>query len=286
VEILTSKVARGPSLDWLNPNLGYVNTANAREKIRQWFRKQERGVNIQRGRELLSKELRRLSLKMDDEEVAKLLKVDSGAELLASLGNGSISISQVSARLAAQQEQPPEEHAISPPLTWPSSGVEVLGVGDLLTRVARCCSPIPGDGIVGYITRTRGVSVHKEDCRNIKNEDEKERLVQVNWGKAQTLYPVRLRIEAWDRVGLIRDITTLVSQDKVNIASMVTTEHEDSSCSIILTLFTTGVGQLSRLFSRLEGVEGVFSVARSVPEEEKQIYASSKTSNSRGNSFA
>ena len=275
VEILTSKVARGPSMDWLNPNLGYANTANAREKIRVWFRKQERGVNIQRGRELLTKELRRLNMKMEDEEVAKLLKVDTGAELLASLGNGNISISQVTARLAAQEEKPPEEHVISPPLTWPSSGVEVLGVGDLLTRAARCCTPIPGDEIIGYITRSRGVSVHRADCHNIKNEDEKERLVQVNWGKTQTLYPVRLRMEAWDRVGLLRDITTLVSQDKVNIASVVTTEHEDGSCLVILTLFTTGVGQLSRLFSRLEGVKGVFSVVRSVPEEENHVYANS-----------
>ncbi|MBF8266524.1 MAG: bifunctional (p)ppGpp synthetase/guanosine-3',5'-bis(diphosphate) 3'-pyrophosphohydrolase [Dehalococcoidia bacterium] len=276
VEILITKVARGPSLDWLNTNLGYVNTANAREKIRQWFRKQERGVNIQRGRELLNKELRRLSLKMNEEEVATLLKFDSGAELLASLGSGSVSIALVTAKLAAQQEPPPMEHTPSLPLSWPSSGIEVLGVGDLLTRISQCCNPIPGDAIVGYITRGRGVSIHRVDCRNIQNEDEKERLVQVNWGKTQTLHPVRLHIEAWDRVGLLRDITTLVSQDKVNIASLVSTEHEDSICSVYLTLYTTGVGQLSRLFSRLEGVEGVFSVARSTPEEEAQVSSKSR----------
>jgi GTP pyrophosphokinase len=131
---------------------------------------------------------------------------------------------------------------------------------------------------MGYITRNRGISVHRADCANILNEDEKERLVQVNWGKTQTLYPVRLRIEAWDRVGLLRDITTLVSQEKVNIASVLTTEHEDSSCSTYLTMYTTGVGQLSRLFSRLEGVEGVFSVARSAPEEENQIQSNSRSS--------
>ena len=154
----------------------------------------------------------------------------------------------------------------------------MLGVGDLLTRISQCCNPIPGDDIVGYITRSRGVSVHRADCHNIRNEDEKERLVQVNWGKSQTLYPVRLRIEAWDRVGLLRDITTLVSQEKVNIASVLTTEHEDSSCSTYLTMYTTGVGQLSRLFSRLEGVEGVFSVVRSTPDEEAQVLTKSRTS--------
>ena len=278
VEILTSKVAHGPSLDWLNTNLGYANTANAREKIRQWFRKQERSANIQRGKELLTKELRRLSLKIEEAEVAALFKFETAVELLASLGNGTVSISQVTTRLAAQQEQSPMEPAVAPILTWPSSGIEVLGVGDLLTRVSQCCNPIPGDEIVGYITRSRGVSVHRADCHNIRNEDEKERLVQVNWGKSQTLYPIRLRIEAWDRVGLLRDVTTLVSQEKVNIASLITTEHEDSSCSTYLTVYTTGVGQLSRLFSRLEGVEGVFSVTRSTLDEESQIYTNARTS--------
>jgi GTP pyrophosphokinase len=279
VEVLSSKVARGPSLDWLNTNLGYANTANAREHIRQWFRKQERSANIQRGKELLTKELRRLSVKMEEAEVAALFKFETAAELLASLGNGTVSISQVTTRLAAQQEQSPVEPAVAPILTWPSSGIEVLGVGDLLTRVSQCCNPIPGDEITGYITRSRGVSVHRADCHNIRNEDEKERLVQVNWGKSQKLYPIRLRIEAWDRVGLLRDVTTLVSQEKVNIASLITTEHEDSSCSTYLTVYTTGVGQLSRLFSRLEGVEGVFSVTRSTPDEESQIYPNSRRSN-------
>ena len=279
VEILTSKLERGPSLDWLNVNLGYANTANARQKIRLWFRKQERSANIQRGKELLSKEMRRLSVKMDESDVAALLKYDTGPEFLAALGSGFVSIPQVTSRLAAQQDQSPVEPAAAPVLTWPSSGIEVLGVGDLLTRVSQCCSPIPGDDIIGYITRTRGVSVHRTDCHNVRNESEQERLVSVNWGSGQTLYPVRLRIEAWDRVGLLRDITTLVSQEKVNIASVITTEHEDSSASIYLTLYTTGVGQLSRLFSRLEGVVGVFSVTRSAPEEERILRVGAGRSN-------
>ena len=268
VEIMTSKVARGPSMDWLNANLGYVNTANAREKVRQWFRRQERSASIQRGKELLNKELKRLNLKMEHEEVSALLKFDNVAELLAALGSGTTNVSQLTTRLAGQQEQATETLPSTFPLTWPSSGIEVLGVGDLLTRISQCCNPIPGDEIVGYITRSRGVSVHRLDCPNVRNEDEKERLVQVNWGKGKTLYPVRLQIKAWDRVGLLRDITTLVSQEKVNIASVLTMEHADSSTTTYLTVFTTGVGQLSLLFSRLEGVEGVYSVARSSPEEE------------------
>lgn len=281
VEIITSKIARGPSLDWLNTNLGYANTANARERIRQWFRKQERSVNVQRGKELLNKELRRLNLKLEEETIAALFKFETTTDLFADLGNGTIVISQVAARLASQQDQSPLaplEHAVPQVITWPSSGVEVLGVGDLLTRVSQCCNPIPWDEIIGHITRNRGISVHRSDCHNITNEDEKERLVQVNWGKTQTLYPIRLRIEAWDRVGLLRDITTLVSLEKVNIASLVTTEHENGSCSTHLTVYTTGVGQLSRLFSRLEGVEGVFSVSRSTADDELYVESNPRTS--------
>ena len=168
-------------------------------------------------------------------------------------------------------------------ITWPSSGIEVLGVGDLLTRVGQCCTPIPGADIIGYITRSRGVSVHRTDCVNIINEDEKERLIQVDWGKTRTLYPIRLIIEAWDRVGLLRDITTLVSQDKINIASIVSTESEDNTCTIALTVFTTGVGQLSMLFSRLEGIDGIFRVFRGAIEENMQKQAEKKISNLRGN---
>ena len=279
VEILTSKLERGPSLDWLNTNLGYANTANARQRIRLWFRRQQRSANIRRGKELLSKELHRLSVKMDEGDVAALFKFDTAPEFLAALGSGLVSISQLTSRLAAQQDQSPTEAAPAPAITWPSSGIEVLGVGDLLTRVSQCCSPIPGDDIIGYITRNRGVSVHRTDCHNVRNESEKERLVNVNWGSGQTLYPVRLCIDAWDRVGLLRDITTLVSLEKVNIAGVITTEHEDSSASIYLTLYTTGVGQLSRLFSRLEGVVGVFSVTRSAPEQERSLRVGAGRSN-------
>ena len=267
VEIMTTKLARGPSLDWLNPNLGYIRTANALEKIRQWFRRQERGVNIQRGQEILHKELRRHNMTMDDTEVAKLLKFDTTDELLAALGSGGINISQVTTKLSIQQVKPQAEYQITIPPTGPASGIEVLGVGDLLTRMARCCDPIRGDEIIGFVTRSRGVTVHRKDCPNILSEDEKERLIKVDWGRVQQLHPVRIRIEAWDRVGLFRDITTLVSEDRVNIASVISTEHEDGTCSISLIVHTTGIGQLSRLFSKLEGVKGVISVVRTDPRE-------------------
>jgi GTP pyrophosphokinase len=265
VEILTSKGSRGPSLDWLNPNLGYVTSASAKQRVRQWFHRQARGTNMQRGREVLRRELRRLSLKLEEAEILKLVKYDSMDEFLVSLGSGGITESLVAQRLSQALQEPepePERHKPSLPLSSPQSGVTVLGVGDLLIRMARCCHPIPGDPIVGFVTRARGVTVHKKDCPSLKNEDEPERIVQVAWGAIQELYPVRVRMKAYDRVGLLRDITTRVSEDRVNIASVVTTEQSDGTVTIELTLHTTGLDQLGKVFARLEGVQGVTSVSR------------------------
>ena len=266
VEILTTKVARGPSLDWLNPDLGYVRSAGAREKIRQWFRKQRRGVNVHRGREFLRKELRRLNMAVDEVEVAKMFGYDAAQEFLAALGSGGITETQIVSKLTAQPEEGPGEPSPSMPLSSPTSGVRVLGVGDLLIRMGRCCNPIPGEEIIGYITRNRGVTVHGRNCSNLRGEDEQERLVEVDWGETRELYPVRLTLEAWDRVGLLRDITAQVSEQGVNIASVITTENSDGTASISLTLYTTGIGQLGCLFSKLEGIRGVISAVRSVTE--------------------
>ncbi|MBI2935898.1 MAG: bifunctional (p)ppGpp synthetase/guanosine-3',5'-bis(diphosphate) 3'-pyrophosphohydrolase, partial [Chloroflexi bacterium] len=262
VEIMTSKLARGPSLDWLNLDLGYLRTASALRRVRQWFRRQERGDSVERGRDLLQRELKRLAMDTAETEIAKLLKYDSVEELLAAIGNGTISAEQLAARLLPQAETPAAPSLQELPPSSPLTGIQVLGTGDLLTRTARCCSPLPGDEILGFITRNQGVTIHRKDCGNIAHEDEPERLVQVSWGPAQQLYPVRVRIVAWDRVGLLRDITTLVSSDKVNIASMVTTEESDGTAIITLTLYTTGIGQLTRLFAKLEGVKGVIGVTR------------------------
>ncbi len=261
VQILTSKTARGPSLDWLNPNLGYVKTTSAREKVRQWFNRQERMINIERGRDVFQKQLRRLDISADDQEVTELLKFATTDEFYAALGSGAITTAQVVDKLSSKHVPPAEErHIVSPPI-GPASGVKVLGVGDLLTRMAYCCGPIHGDDIVGYITRSRGVTVHQKDCPNILAETEVERLVPVAWGESETLYPVRIQIQAWDRVGLLGDITSLVSEERVNIASCVSEEYDEISV-VSLTVYINGIDQLNRLYSRLEGVKGVIGVAR------------------------
>jgi GTP pyrophosphokinase len=267
VQIMTSKTVRGPSLDWLNPNLGYVKTGSAREKIRQWFNRQERKINIERGRDIFQKQLRRLNTALDDLNIAKLMKFDTIDEFFAALGSSSLTISQVVNRLSSQEVMPEvEEPSFALPPKGPASGIEVLGVGDLLTTMGRCCNPIHGDEIIGYITRNSGVTVHRKACSNIMAETEIERLVPVAWGKTKTLYPVRIQVRAWDRVGLLSDVTTLVSAERVNIASCVSEEFDDVSV-ITLTVYINGIDQLNLLFSKLEGVNGVISASRSNREE-------------------
>lgn len=279
VEIMRSRTSKGPSRDWLNPNLGYVRTSHSREKIRQWFRKQERADNIVHGRNLLDKEMRRLGLDLNErqDQILQMFNYTNMDDFLAALGYGGISTQAIARKLAqliqeeeAEAEQPAPEPEKPAPAALGSPSMRVLGVGNLLTTMARCCNPVPGDQIVGYVTRTRGVTVHRADCHNILNTDEPERLVEVEWGTATRLYPAAIRIEAWDRVGLLRDITTVVTEDKVNMMGVRTIENGDGSVSILATLETTGIEQLSRLLSRIEAIRGVRSVERAIERKRQK----------------
>ncbi|MBI3040285.1 MAG: bifunctional (p)ppGpp synthetase/guanosine-3',5'-bis(diphosphate) 3'-pyrophosphohydrolase, partial [Chloroflexi bacterium] len=265
VEIMSTKAERGPSRDWLNPVLGYIKTSHAREKIRQWFKKQERAENIERGRGLLEKVMRQLGIKLTErEKLSKLYKYDSLDDFYAAIGYGGISPHQVALKLAAQQQQPKITEVT--PSKQPASAVKVRGVGNLLTQLAQCCHPVPGEPIVGYITRSRGVTVHRQNCYNVLHEDEKERLIPVEWGETDALYPVKIQVDAWDRVGLVRDITTLVADEKINITSVSlasgSTSNDGQTISTFLTLETKNLAQLSRLLDKIEGIRGVTSASR------------------------
>jgi GTP pyrophosphokinase len=262
VDIMSAKGDKAPSRDWLNPHLGYTKTSHAKEKIRQWFRRQERAENIERGRELLEKEMRHLGIRATErEELAKLFEYDSLDDFLAAIGYGGISPHQIAVKLSAQQEPPRPRTEVAPPQP-PQSAIRVQGVGDLVTRLGQCCRPVPGDRIIGYVTRSRGVTIHRQDCYNVVHEDERERLVAVEWGQTDSLYPVYIQVEAWDRVGLIRDITTIVAEEGVNIASVNLAEHDNSTISVYFTLHTKDLTQLSRLMTKIDGIRGVIGVSR------------------------
>jgi GTP pyrophosphokinase len=261
VEIMAAKRDKGPSRDWLSGSLGYVRSNHAREKIRQYFKKQERTENIERGREMLDKELKHLGIKQAErDELPKLYRYDNMEDFQAAIGCGDVSVQSIAIKLVAQQEpvKPSSEPAARPS----SSAVQVLGTGSLLTNLAHCCNPVPGDLIIGYVTRSRGVTVHKQDCYNIVHEDEKERLVRVEWGATESRYPVSIQVDAWDRVGLVRDISTILAEEKINIASMTVTEQGDRTTSLFFNLETSGIPQLSRLITRIEAIPGVSGVTR------------------------
>ena len=261
VEIVTSKSVRGPSRDWLNENKGYLKTSHARSKVRQWFNRQERKASVQTGREVFTREVRRLETTMSEDEIATLMGYTTLEDFFAGLGNGSLSMRQVVGKLTELEAEPEDEPATIITLPEPESGIEVLGVGDLLTRMARCCNPIGGHAIIGYITRGRGITVHRRTCPNVMRESERERMVNVDWGETRTLYPVHIRVESWDRVGLLSDITSLVADEGVNIVHSVTKPEDDLSI-ISLTVTVENIQQLNRLFAKIEGVVGVLSVSR------------------------
>ena len=264
VEIRKARISRGPSLDWLNGDLGYLTTASAQTKVKQWFRKQERNSNIRRGKDLLKKELRRHGIRYNEKEIAKSLDYENFDDLAESLGVGQISVARVAATLSPQPDEIFKHNiAHSNPPSDQTKGLIVMGESGLLTRIAKCCSPVYGDEITGYLTRGRGVTVHRHNCAILRDSKDSERHIPVAWGHYETTYASRLRIEAFDRVGLIRDITNVVSSENVNIHSLSSSEDDKTNaCTVSLTVYTSGVEQLSRLFARVETIPGVDSVFR------------------------
>ncbi|MGA8849534.1 MAG: bifunctional (p)ppGpp synthetase/guanosine-3',5'-bis(diphosphate) 3'-pyrophosphohydrolase [Dehalococcoidia bacterium] len=263
VEIMASKVDKGPSLDWLNPELGYVKTSHARNKVRQWFAKQERNQCIETGKQIWDKELKRLGIGLPSvDKVARLLDYDDADDLYAALGSGSINSSQIMLKLSGELEPTEEGVEVLPPRKISPVSINVLGVGDLLTRLANCCHPLPGDKIIGYITQGRGITVHRRDCLNIIHEEEKERLIKVEWGDVAQVYPVMIQVDAWDRVGLVRDISAIIAEEGVNLSEVSMSNHHDDSITLFFALEVKSVAQLSKIMSRIYSVWNVVSVTR------------------------
>jgi guanosine-3',5'-bis(diphosphate) 3'-pyrophosphohydrolase len=263
VEIMASKVDKGPSLDWLNRELGYIKTSHARNKVRQWFAKQERTQSIETGKQIWDREVKRLGVDLPGvDKVARLLNYDSADDLFAALGSGSINSSQIMLKLSGELEPTEEGVEVLPARKISPVGINVLGVGDLLTRLANCCHPLPGEKIIGYITQGRGITVHRRDCPNIVHEQEKERLVKVEWGDVAQVYPVTIQVDAWDRVGLVRDISAIIAEEGVNLTGVSMDNHRGDSVTLHFTLEVKSAAQLSKIMSRIHSVWNVVSVTR------------------------
>ncbi len=274
IEIMTSSRG-GPSMDWLNDALGYSKTSRAKSKIRHWFKRQNRDKHVAWGREALERELKRLGLldKISFETVCRLFEYDNMDDFLAAIGAGDLTGAQIDNRVL-EEERRREEQAnpikVRPartPLTLQNgaSGVTILGTEGLMVNLARCCNPMVGDPIVGFITRGRGVNVHRADCSNIRaaSETEHERLIEVDWGStSQTQrYTVPVEIIAHDREGLLRDVSTIITDEHVNMSSVeINTRQNIATFHIRLEIASTT--QLTRILSKIEGVANVVEAHR------------------------
>jgi guanosine-3',5'-bis(diphosphate) 3'-pyrophosphohydrolase len=271
VEVMTTKADKAPSLDWLNPDLGYVKTSHGMEKIRQWFKKQERTQNIERGKQILDKEVRRLGVSLPGaDDLMKLFEYDSYDDFLAAIGYGGITLHQIAMKLTKEGEEEPIEIQVTEVRKTTVSGVEVLGVGDLLTRLAECCHPVPGDEIIGFITRSKGVSIHRKDCPNILSLKEQERLIDVNWGHISELYPLTIQVNAWNRVGLLKDISTIVAGEKVNISNINFNDEKDD-VNLFITMDVKDMNQLNHILSKITSIPGVVSAGRMRPQSKAGV---------------
>ncbi|MDQ1300304.1 MAG: pyrophosphokinae [Chloroflexota bacterium] len=277
VEILTVKRG-GPSRDWLNTHLGYVKTTRARHKIRQWFRQQDRDANIAAGREALQHQLEQLSVNLTFERVTELFGRGSVDALLEDIGSGEITIADiadkvleltrvvelpksVSESLGAQEA--PQKPAIS------GDGITVQGARNMLTTIGRCCGPMRGDEIIGFVTRGSGVTVHRKDCPNVLSLDpisKEQRLIEVYWGQVpKATARVKIRVHAYDRAGLLRDITEIFDKENISMeyASAVTA-RQDNLALITATLEVRDAEQVGRIFAKIERVPNVIEVRRQV----------------------
>ena len=278
VEIITSKQGT-PSRDWLN----IVASPETRNKIRNWFKKEKREENIVKGREALEKDSKRLGYDWKElskgdrlEEIARKMNFANEEDLLASLGFGGVTVHAIMVKLIEQYKK--EQKTTAPPdlnqllaelkpkrsKSKGSHGVLVKGESGLMVRLARCCNPVPGDMIVGYITRGRGVSVHRADCPNISSEpDEFERMIEVEWDIGiDDLYKVTIEITAMDRPGMLTDIMMILAEHKINASTVNAKTFKDKHALISLCIDTKNIAQLENIMAKMKRVRDVFEVHR------------------------
>jgi GTP pyrophosphokinase len=269
IEIITGSQPR-PSRDWLSPKLGYLAGAGARAKVRSWFRHQDRDQHIRQGREILDRELTRLNVKdIATDTIARQLKHKDTDALCVALGAGDLTSAAIATALQhIRGNELPETIRTRRPRRTDNrpDTVAVSGVGDLMCNFARCCRPVPPEPIVGYITQGRGVSIHRQDCGNFLglNQRSPERIVEISWGKSEAgSYPVDLSVHAYDRSGLIRDITSVLADEDANVIDLKShTNKESMQVVMAISIEIRDLPTLSTVISKLEQLPNVVSVRR------------------------
>ncbi len=274
VQILTTKNG-SPSRDWLNPQLGYLKTSRARAKVRHWFKQQNHEQNLLAGREILEKELHRLGISnISHNKLAQFFNYESTDLLFAEIGRGEITTGQIASsiqELGGHDEA--EKEIVYEPiqqtielLPQGSGDVTIYGVDNVLTQIAQCCKPAPGDEIIGFITKNRGITIHRSDCHNIQHalEENSERLTEVEWNhEINQCYAVVIELIAMDRQGLLRDVTSILANMEINVLGVNTsTNKSDYSARMRLSLEIAGIAQLSRALNRITQLSNVIEVYR------------------------
>ncbi|PKN98208.1 MAG: (p)ppGpp synthetase [Chloroflexi bacterium HGW-Chloroflexi-4] len=267
VEILAAKQG-GPSRDWLNINLGLVKTQRARSKIRAWFKHQNRDQNLSQGKEILEKELRRLGLvDYNIEKLANNFDFRNMDDLYVAVGCGDISIGHL-VNLLSEGERVQQDFLSPKPLApqrhVSDTAVSVLGLKNILVTYGKCCKPVPGDEIIGYITRGRGATIHRQDCPNILRMTDHDRIVRVTWGEPQLTFPVEIQIKAYDRQGLMGDISSLLTNENINLSDIkLNVVH--NLANMVLKLEISDIAQLSRVLTKIENLPNVMEAHRLKP---------------------
>ncbi|WP_199610855.1 GTP diphosphokinase [Flocculibacter collagenilyticus] len=274
VEILTSKQPN-PSRDWLNPNSGFINSSRARAKVHTWFKSQDKDKNLAAGREMLEAELTRLELKLKDaSQAVKRFNMKSLDDLMAAIGAGDVRLNQVTNYLHSQfKKQQDEESEIDPRLKHSQktkktvkSSVVIEGVGNLLSHMAKCCQPVTGDTIYGYITLGRGIAIHRDSCEQFKQSQAQhpERVVEAQWGDGYTGgYEVTIKVVAQERNGLLRDVTAILANEKISVSSMnMRIDDKKQLTTVEMELEVHNTDAFKRVMSKLKHVEDVIEVKR------------------------
>jgi GTP pyrophosphokinase len=271
VEIITGKQPN-PSRDWLVPSLGFLASPRNRSKVRTWFRKLDEGQNREHGRQMFDREMERLGVRsLPLPELLDELGLDDADALYVGLGAGELTLAQVAGAIQRRQHErepaaPPKAHSRAGGHRG-AAGMVVDGVGDLLSTIARCCRPVPPEPIVGYITLGRGVSIHRADCANLLRlrDSQPLRVLAVDWGRPapERTFPVAIRVEAFDRRGLVRDISSVLADEQISIQTMNTvTDSSENTATVDLTVTVHGLEELSRLLGRFAGLPNVLSATR------------------------
>jgi len=278
VEIVTAK-SGGPSRDWLNPERGFAKSSRARGKIRQWFNSQALEATVATGRATVERELRREGgAQANLVALAAKLGFGKADELFAAVAREEVNLRQLQAVLRAMTgSAPAQAPAARAPMQAPrvkkrpggDQGVLVVGIDRLMTQLAKCCKPVPPDPVRGFVTRGKGVSIHREDCASLRDiaESHPERLIDVDWGRGagaapgSASYPVDMKVTASDRQGLLRDIGDALARERINVTA-VNTQSKDDLAYMRFTFDVSDLAQLKRAFAIVKEVNGVIRVTR------------------------